>query len=75
MTKFCGEKKFVPPEFGQDVEQGFLFLLAESIWSKLVDIPLEDFRRVDTALNHCLNQKKPFRFLGSSCKRFPMVPT
>jgi hypothetical protein len=72
LGKFC-DNRFVPMEFGQDVEQAFNFVLAESIHHKIVDVPIEDFRSIDKALNHCLDQRRPFRFIGSGCKRFATV--
>jgi hypothetical protein len=72
LAKYC-DHRFVPTEFGADIESAFLFILAESIHHKIMDVSIEDFKRIDKALNHCLNQKRPFKFVGRRCKRFPVV--
>jgi hypothetical protein len=68
VEKFCGNSSFVPKEFTDDILEAYLFLLGEADTSKIVDVPLEDFRKIDKALNDCLNKNKPLRIKGTLCE-------
>ncbi|CAL8072270.1 unnamed protein product [Orchesella dallaii] len=58
---------FLKPKFLQEIEKGFLFLLKEQGFDKVIDVDLESYNQLKKAMEHCTTHVKMVKFLGESC--------
>ncbi|ODM96619.1 Phosphatidylinositol transfer protein alpha isoform [Orchesella cincta] len=58
---------FLKPKFLQEIEKGFLFLLKEQGFDKVIDVDLESYNQLKKSMEHCTTNIKMVKFLGESC--------
>lgn len=58
---------YISPKFLKEIQRGFLFLLSEQGFDKMVDLDLESYNQLKQTLEHCAATVKQVKFMGSPC--------
>lgn len=61
------DPQYISPRFLREIERGFLFLLKEQGFDKLVDLDLNSYNHLKQTLEHCASTVKMVKFMGSPC--------